>query len=347
MKTVFFLFIGAAITATAANQNEWWKDPKTLNLRITQQGAASVLNKLCPNTQQETQAEYAAWINILASIGSGTQAWLEIAQRLRPAAVGPQLNDIDTAIGQAVVYNPKQVLDFIALMSGYGYYTPATGKYDSSYVDRTCGFINVEQTAGATYDTPAQYTNEINKREKALKTVVAPSLQPWVQICTKDLEKSRKNAPSQFEGPSKTDINQFADDYKKTYDSIIANPKRGCGVFKRFIQKYPDPMEFSTSYAPIAVMLLANRISFVRFISLARTDKRFFQIVLRYIKEASPSLDQAMFKPDKLESIIANTKHKCPHGAKDICLPIEQIAKEISGRVKTSKPNTVAAPRLP
>lgn len=306
------------------------ENPKEITHDINEKGAKAALNELYP--KDYSQREYAKWNYVLSRIASGNPRWVEIAKKLRSVAIGRPLKDIDAAIGHAVVHNPKAILTFIGLISGA--YTPTNGKYDSAYVDRTCGFINVEEVNGTTYDTLRRYISEINKREKALQTVMIPSLQPWKHLCIQALEKCRENAPAQFKGTSGAStmaLKRFFKDYQRLRENIRDHPEQGWNDFVQFIQKYPNENEFDTTYEPVAMTLLINQREFEHFIRLAGGNRQLLSIVMKEL-----SMAPQVYKSKDLETVINNVKRHCPPRSEAIC---EQVWQKTQGKLDELCPN--------
>jgi hypothetical protein len=81
-------------------------DAKDLLADIDHQGAGKVV-------QQLTGGDESAWNGVLRHIKTGSQDWLEVAQRLLPATDAGNTEDLHTALAVALTHNPNGVLTMV------------------------------------------------------------------------------------------------------------------------------------------------------------------------------------------------------------------------------------------
>ena len=139
----------------------------TVLQQLHMRGARATLGSLYSNQ--------AAWGKLLANVGKGERAWLEVAEQLRRASDAGASEQLDLAIGEALVHNPEWVLK------------ASQGGLDLRSV---CSGPDVDDPR---YDSYEAAIEAIRKREKAVRGVQTPALRDARKKCREALEEAAQS----------------------------------------------------------------------------------------------------------------------------------------------------------
>jgi len=118
---------------------------------------------------RETYRNPAEWSSLMALIGSGDPAWLQVARLLSPGTDGSSAEELTTAAGDALEANPTDALQILWPTFGLG----------------MCQFLP-DQTEPR-YHTFKQAIGRLEKRLRKLRSVTKPNLIPARDACIEEL----------------------------------------------------------------------------------------------------------------------------------------------------------------
>jgi hypothetical protein len=157
--------IGLALRAGPSHAGELL-DPAVLLQRIKDNGADSVY---------KSDLSGKKWLAFLKKVETGKKAWLEVAAAIYPATDGGPAEDLTTAVGEALIHSPHDVLLVAApVVSIEGV---------CNYSEMTMEYRNVH--------SPQQAGKDIDARIRVLRGVSGADISAQRDRCIELLQESK------------------------------------------------------------------------------------------------------------------------------------------------------------
>lgn len=161
--TAQILLVLRLASAATAGQDEA-ADPEAIMQEVRGSGARVVLKGLYQDED--------TWESLLARIGGGSPAWLEVATLLKTSAEGGASYELSIAVGEALAEAPEDALR--ALREAFD-------------VETVCGEIALPSDRKEWTDLPAR----IDQRVRAVAGARAPDIQAVREACLRELRALR------------------------------------------------------------------------------------------------------------------------------------------------------------
>jgi hypothetical protein len=149
------------------------RDPAALSQVLQQRGPAVVVKELFEAGEP--------WSEVLRSIASGSQAWLEVALLLEKGADAHPAESLSDAVRDALKQNPEYVLSHMV---------------PSFPLEALCGGPSVDDV-----DSYAEAVADVERVEASVRTVTLPKLRDRRDGCLRALRASRRNLKHFFGVP--------------------------------------------------------------------------------------------------------------------------------------------------
>jgi hypothetical protein len=121
-----------------------------------------------------------SWNELLKRIGSGEPAWIELEEYLAGLSDGHVTEELTTALGEALIHRPEQML---ALIAG--------GKLGTNAI-ALCGNIGDDQA------TLAEALVALGQQERAVRAVRRKDLQAVRRRCLREIRQSKAAVKRSF-----------------------------------------------------------------------------------------------------------------------------------------------------
>ena len=177
---LFAVALAAAAFSASAAAHDGYKAP-TCALpdskvpKITQENGSTTL--------QSWWDDQKSWAKLIDCIASGKLAWVNVGLELHPFSDAGSAEMIDMALGEALGSSPQPILQKAAIL------------VSTIELELVCSAPSADDTRFSSY---ALAVAEIERREKALTKVKDQDLEPQVDECRADLEKSKSDVADYF-----------------------------------------------------------------------------------------------------------------------------------------------------